>query len=262
MSYAIAIDRGMFRANGSNPVRLHRGLGDAGTTAFTLGSPLATGGAVLGGAALSSAGITAASLATAGITAGVGLVIAAIALWLGRRGPKQKVATTQIVNEAAPLLQQNLDAWNACPKGCADQSAALNAALQVWYAVVNACCNTSLGDPGHSCMDDRLPAGVAFQCQPGAFHVVGNGMYDWFFYYILPILNDPQAAGCCPPQIYYDPAGQSPVAMPACAPNTASAGGAAAAIAALTGAGSIAGIPLEGWILIATALGLLLWSVS
>ncbi len=118
---------------GTHPVYLHRrGIGDNAQTAFTLGTPLATGGAIVGEAALTT-GVTSVSLATAGITAGVGLVIAAIALWLGRRGPKQKVATTTIVNEAEPLLRQNLAAWNSSPKGCADQAAALNAALQVWY---------------------------------------------------------------------------------------------------------------------------------
>lgn len=234
-----------------------RGLGaDPGQTAFSLGAPILSGGGVLAGAALSTAGVTAASLATAGITAGVGLVVAAIALWLGRRGPKQKVATTTIVNEAAPLLQQNLDAWNASPKGCADQAAALNAAMQVWYAVVSACANPSLGDPGHSCLDDRLPAGVQFNFN--SFNIVGNGMYDWFNYYILPILNDPAAQGCCPTQIYYDPNGQVRVPMPACNPSLASAKGAAAAIAALGGGGSFSVSSL----LIPAALLALLWAVS
>lgn len=235
------------------------GMGaDTGQAALSLGAPLGSGGAILGSAALSASGITAASLATAGITAGVGLVVAAIALWLGRRGPKQKVATTQIVNEAEPLLQQNLAAWNASPKGCADQAAALNAALQVWYAVVNACCNQALGDPGHSCMDDRLPSGVQFTCQPGAFHVVGNGRFDWFNLYVLPILNDPAAAGCCPGQVYYDPAGQSPVPMPRCAPNAQSAAGAAAALSALAGGNSLNFKSL----LIPVALLALLWAAS
>jgi len=228
------------------------GLGaSAGQTALTLGTPLASGGAILGGAAASAAGITSASLITAGVTAGIGLIAAAVALWLGRAGPKQNVATTSIVNEAEPLLKQNLAAWQASPKGCADQATALANALQVWYAVAHSCAQPSLGDPGHSCLDDRLPQGVTFNYN--TFNIVGNGMWDWFAWYVMPILNDPAAQSCCPPQIYYDPNGTAPVPMPPCVQST-SAGN---LLSQLTGVGSSS----FDWttLLIPAALILLIW---
>lgn len=230
-----------------------RGLGaDPGQTALSLGTPLASGGVAIGTAAMSTAGITTASLITAGVTAGIGLVAAAVALWLTRKGPKQNVATTSIVNEAEPLLRQNLAAWNASAKTCADQQTALSSALQVWYAVCHACAQPSLGDPGHSCLDDRLPQGVEFSYN--TFNIVGNGMWDWFGWYVMPILTDPAVQGCCPAQIFYDPNSTAPVPMPQCVQ-----GGA--------GAESSSTIPLLGGLslsalLIPAALLAVLWWVS
>ena len=255
--------RGVFQPIGSHIVRTHpvrRGVGaDPGQTAFTLGTPLAGGAGILGGAALTSTGITAGALATAGITAGIGLVAAAIALWMSRKGPKQNVITTGFVNQAEPLLQQNLAAWNASPKDCANQTAAVQNFQQIWNAVVGACANPDLGDPGHSCMDDRLPSGVTFNTgSPANFNIVGNGMYDWFSYYLDPILNDPAAAGCCPPQPCYDPACTSLVPLPPCTPSAQSA---AAGSSSSAGAGSVAGIP-AAWLLIGAALLVGLWVMS
>ena len=245
-------------AIGSQLVRMNRGgLGETSTQITqAITAPVLGAGSVLGAAAVTT-GVTAASLATAGITAGVGLIAAAVTLWLNRAGPKQNVATTGIVNQAEPLLQQNLAAWQSSNKTCADLTTCVSNFQQVWNAVVAACCQTSLGDPGHSCMDDRTPSGVTFTCYPGQFHIVGDGMYDWFAYYLLPIINDPEIpAGCCPPQACYDPNCQSPVSMPACTPS------AAGAVSSVLGSvSSLAGIP-SSWLLMAAAALLLLWVVS
>ena len=130
----------------------------------------------------------------------IGAVVAGtvslISSWLNRVGPKQKVATTEVVNQAEPLLQANLAAWNASPKTCADQEACLAAFDVIWSAVVQHCAVPEMGDPGHSCVDDRMPEGVEFEWN--TLHLVGNGRWNWFSYYRDPIANDPAAADCCP----------------------------------------------------------------
>jgi len=207
-----------------------------------------------GGAVATSVGTSAAvGFLTGGpIGAAIGAITASVQALLTRVGPKQNVATTNIVNQAEPLLQQQLAAWNASTKNCNEQAQCVTNFQNIWNAVCNACAQPSLGDPGHSCLDDRLPAGVKFAYN--TFNIVGNGMFDWFHLYLFPILNDPAVAGCCAPQACYDPLCTAPVAMPACVPSVASAAGAIAA-------GSVAGIPLS-YILIAAAVALGLWVIS
>lgn len=120
------------------------------------------------------------ALAAAGASAAipfVGPAIAGITLLIGlftKRGA-QKEATTKIVNDAEPLLKQNLEAWNSSSKTVAEQQQALANFNAVWQQVVAACSNTSYGDPGHWCIDDRNR----------------GGKWDWFSYYYDPIANDP-----------------------------------------------------------------------
>ena len=237
----------------------HRGMGaDPGQISLSLGAPVATGGAIVGTAAATT-GITAATLATAGITAGVGLVIAAIALWMSRKGPKQNVITTGYVNQAEPLLRQNLAAWNASPKDCANLQACVQNFQTVWNEVVQACAQSALGDPGHSCIDDRLPAGVTFNTgAPASFNIVGNGMYNWFDYYLAPILNDPALASlpCCPPQACFDPACTAPYPMPSCNPSTV-----AGSVSSAAGAGA-SGFSIGALLVPALLVGFGLWVMS
>jgi hypothetical protein len=157
----------------------YRGLGVSGQSAFGQ-SLLASGQGFAAGGPIGA------------VVAGVASLIHS---WLSRVGPQQNVATTVIVNQAEPLLQQNLAAWNASSKNCNEQATCLAAFDAVWAAVVANCAIPELGDPGHSCIDDRLPAGVEFEYN--TFHLVGNGMWNWFAYYRDPIANDPAAASCC-----------------------------------------------------------------
>lgn len=178
------------------------GASVAASTGVTLGAGAVTG--VLAGlhAAGAIGGTAAAGVAAGALTFGIGAAAALVMAFLSRQGPKQKVATTQIVNQVEPLMQQNVAAWNASDKTCADQAVALANFDALWNSVVNACANPALGDPGHSCLDDRLPAGVQFNYN--TFNIVGNGMYNWFSYYRDPIANDPAAQGCCPvPPCYF-----------------------------------------------------------
>lgn len=170
-----------------------------GATAGQIGLQLGSAGAT--GAA--TAALTTASIATAAVTAGIGAVAVLVMAFLSRKGPQQKVLTTQVVNQVEPLLKQNLAAWNASSKSCADQAVCLAHFDVLWNEVVQSCADPSLGDPGHSCIDDRLPSGVQFEYN--TFHLVGNGKWNWFSYYRDPIANDPAAQGCCPQPACYFP---------------------------------------------------------
>ena len=207
-----------------------RGLGDAGQLGVTLGGSAVTG--VLAGlhAAGAIGGTVGAGIAAGAVSFGIGAVAALALAFLNRKGPKQKVATTQIANEIEPLLQQNLAAWNASAKTCADQAVALATFDSLWNSLVNACAQPSLGDPGHSCIDDRLPVGVEFEWN--TFHLHGNGMWNWFAYYRDPIAN--ALPNCCQLEPCYFP-GCQPKQIGQCAP--AQSETAAAVSAIFSGAG-------------------------
>ena len=232
----------------------HRGLGASvvASTGVTLGTSAAAG--VLTGlhAAGAIGGSIGAGVAAGALSFGIGAVAALALAFLSRQGPKQKVATTQIANQVEPLMQQNLAAWNASAKTCADQAVALATWDSLWNSLVNGCANPSLGDPGHSCIDDRLPAGVQFEYN--TFHLVGNGMYNWKAYYRDPIANDPAAAGCCPTDACFYPNCTPPASS--CVPQS---GASAAAGVTLPG-----GISLSSLAIPAALLALLwaLWAVS
>jgi hypothetical protein len=188
----------------------------------------------------------------------IGAVVAGVASlihsWISRVGPQQNVASTLIVNEAEPLLRQNLAAWNASSKNCNEQATCLAAFDAVWNAVVQNCALPELGDPGHSCIDDRLPAGVEFDFN--TFHLVGNGMWNWFAYYRDPIANDPAASNCC--QL-------DPCYFPSCVPtqhgNCAAAGVTDTAAGAQTFLAPAGGVNWGALLLPALLVGAI-WAVS
>ena len=226
------------------PIR-SRGMGaTAGQIGLQLGS--------VGASGASMAALTGASIAASAVTAGIAAVAILVMALLSRKGPAQKVATTNIVNQVEPLMRQNLAAWNASAKTCADQAAALANFDALWGEVVANCAQSSLGDPGHSCLDDRLPAGVKFAYN--TFNINGNGMYDWFSYYRAPIENDPAAQGCCPVPACYFP-GCVP-ASTGCVPQSASSGANAVAGVTLPGGMSLSALAIPA------ALLALLWAVS
>lgn len=136
-------------------------------------------GATTAGAALtlpavqSALGISAAAAGFA--TLGIGAAAAAVIMWLNRKGPKQKIATTEIVNEAEPILKQNLQIFLAGEKTDEAKEYAIAVFNKVWASVVAACSAASLGEPGKRCVEDR---------QRG-------GKWDWFSYYYDPIMAVP-----------------------------------------------------------------------
>lgn len=99
-----------------------------------------------------------------------GIAMAAIAL-LNRKGPKQKEATTKIVNDAAPILADNLQAFMQGEKTPEAKEWALAIFDKTWQAVVEACSQPQFGNPGKACVEDR---------QRG-------GKLDWFKLYREPI---------------------------------------------------------------------------
>ena len=159
----------------ANIIAEARGLGDA-SGAISQGVSLGAGATstALSTAAVQSAlGISAAAAGFA--TLGIGAAAAAVIMFLNRKGPKQKIASTKIVDDAEPILRQNRDVFLAGDKTDEAKEYALAVFNQVWASVVAACSDQSLGNPGKACVADR---------QRG-------GKWDWFSYYYDPIANTP-----------------------------------------------------------------------
>lgn len=132
----------------------------------------------IAGATVSTASALGAGWATAAIPI-VGPVIAGVTIGLsmlfGRKGPKQKVATTKIVDAVEPELKKNVEGYLAGARNVSSQAQALANFDAGWQYVVEHCDIPEMGDPGKRCVSDR---------QRG-------GQWDWFSYYRDPIANDP-----------------------------------------------------------------------
>lgn len=133
------------------------------STGTAIGTPLVIGAlGIKGGAAATTAGGAAvgASVAAAAVTAGVALAGVAVMAWISsaRRRGAQKVAATSIVDEAAPYLQDNLDAWKRGPRTLADTVAALEYAQAAFDYIRSeeGCGNRQLGSAGERCIAERV----------------------------------------------------------------------------------------------------------
>jgi hypothetical protein len=140
-----------------------------GTAAGTVAAPIA-------GAAIAGTGAMTAATATALVGGGIALVTLAVIAFLNRKGPKQKVATTQMVNEVEPLLKRNVDEYLAGPRTPESQAQALKNFDDVWTWLTSsqACGSPDMGNPGKACISDRSR----------------GGKWDWHVYYRDPIAND------------------------------------------------------------------------
>jgi hypothetical protein len=117
------------------------------------------------------------------IGAGVAGVALALTAWFNRKGPRQKIQTTEIVNELEPMLLNNLNAYKAGPHTVSSQAQALAVFDAVWDAMVEACRQEQYGEPGKRCVSDR---------QAGACEWKDAGeCWNWFVGYRDPIANDP-----------------------------------------------------------------------
>lgn len=114
-------------------------------------------------------------LAGGPIGAGVAAAISALQLLFSRKGPKQKTATTAIVNQVEPILKQNLAGYLAGPRTVSSQTVALGVFDAGFAYVVEYCDIPQMGAPGKACVSERSP----------------GGKWDWYAYYRDPIANDP-----------------------------------------------------------------------
>lgn len=139
-------------------------------------------GVGVGVAALLGSGAAKAAIPVVG--AAIAGATIAISLWKARKGPYQKVATTQIVNEAEPILQENLKAYMEGPRTFEAQAWALQNFDDVWSQVLALCGDPKMGKPGERCISERQRGGSAPWCP------TGTGC-DWFVLYRDPIAQDP-----------------------------------------------------------------------
>lgn len=151
------------------------GFGNTGSTIVssvggvtqTVGLSLAKAGLIAGpaGAIVSAVG---ALVALAGTIAG--------ALHIGEGCGQTCIQATQIVNQAEPLLQQNLAAYE---NGQLDQATALNNFDQVWGAVQTACKQIP-GAAGSNCVSDRQAGSCKWKGSDGQ-------CWNWFVGYRDPL---------------------------------------------------------------------------
>jgi len=160
----------------------------------------------------SIAGAAAGSVASAvtgipGLSALVSLAGGAIAGLIEGCGSTCTEASN-VVNQAEPLLQQNLSAYLSipAPRSQAAQQQAQENFNQVWQAMVNACSSPSLGSAGQNCIADREQGACHYKTSPGGWQQNSDGTWsyvypgasgsgdtcwNWFVGYLDPITEDP-----------------------------------------------------------------------
>lgn len=122
--------------------------------------------ALAGPVGIAVGGIVAAAAAIAGV------------LGVGSGCGQTCVQATSIVNQAEPILRQNLAAYQS---GQIDQATAISNYNQVWQSVLTACAAIP-GVAGQNCVGDR---------QQGACHykdATGN-CWNWYVGYYVPLLT-------------------------------------------------------------------------
>jgi hypothetical protein len=141
------------------------------TEKLILSAPQIAGATVSTAAALNAGWATAIIPVIGPIIAGVTI---GLSMLMARKGPKQKVATTEIVDKVEPLLRQNVDAYlaNPTPDGQRQAIENFNAG---WQYVVEHCGIPEMGNPGRNCITERDR----------------GGKWDWFALYADPIVNTP-----------------------------------------------------------------------
>jgi hypothetical protein len=138
-------------------------------------APSIAGGILTAGGSSSIAAAAWGTLAIPVIGAAVAGVTIGLTLLFARKGPKQKVATTKIVDQVEPLLEENLQGYLNGPRTRAAQEQALQNFLAGWQFVVEHCDIPEMGEPGKRCVSERAR----------------GGKWDWFALYYDPIANDP-----------------------------------------------------------------------
>lgn len=152
----------------------------------------AIAGSVIGAAAASGAAWATAAIPVVGpIIAGVTLGLTAL---FGRKGPKQKLATTAIVNELEPKLRDNVTGYFNIRTASAKAQALANFDA-AWQWLVQNCATEQYGDPGQHCVADRDRNACVWHRGPNDpwqqyDNVVPGECWNWWKGYRDPIAND------------------------------------------------------------------------
>lgn len=138
-------------------------------------------------ATLKTAGSLGVGWATAAVPI-VGPIVAGVTIGLSflfaRKGPKQKVATTQIVDQVEPLMMENLNGYLNGPRTRESQLQALANFDAGWQFIVEHCQIPEMGSPGQRCVTDRQSGSCVWRDAQGE-------CWNWFKGYRDPIANDP-----------------------------------------------------------------------
>jgi hypothetical protein len=148
-----------------------------------MSAPAITGGVLTAGGTSSIAATAWGALAIPIIGAAVAGATIGLMLLFSRKGPRQKVATTEIVNKVEPLLQDNLRGYLEGPRTVESQRQALENFTAAWQYVLDHCGIPEMGEPGQRCISERQQGGSAPWCP------TSTGC-DWFTLYRDPIAND------------------------------------------------------------------------
>lgn len=131
-----------------------------------------------------AAPVIAASAAGGPVTLAISLAITgvttAIKLFLSRKGPKQKEATSSYANEIESYMVANLRAFSeSTNKNYASKQQALQNFDELWARLASFCGDPQMGKPGRNCIEERDNI-------PGSS--TGND-WNWFKLYRDPIAN-------------------------------------------------------------------------
>ena len=167
------------------------GLGD--TKQLVMSVPSIVGEALTAGGSNSIAVTLWSTAATPVIGAVVAGVTIGLMLLMNRKGPRQKVATTQVVDGVEPFMRDNLQGYFAGPRTVSSQAQALANFDAGWQYIVEHCAIPEMGNPGQACVNDRKQGACTWR-EAGA-------CWNWFIGYRDPIANDvPNADPLIPQQ--------------------------------------------------------------
>lgn len=178
------------QASYAERARMGLGQASAGQVGLQVGSTVASAVTPKVAAVLASKGIFGVTSAAhmvpivGSIAAGI---IMGITAWMNRKGPRQKTATTEIVNQAEPKMRENLEAYLNGPRTLQAQAVHLAMFDDFWQFVLTNCGQKEMGAPGERCISERERGGEAPWC-PTPDH---RGC-DWFTLYRDPIEFDEQ----------------------------------------------------------------------
>lgn len=168
---------------------------DPGMQSIILSAPAIAGSVLTIGGTSSS---IAAGLWGAAAIPVIGAIVAGVTLGLtalfARKGPKQRLATTAIVNELEPKLRDNVTGYFAIRTKSAQAQALANFDA-AWQWLIEHCAIEQYGDPGQHCVSDRdrnaclwrRGEGDPWQQYDG---VLPGECWNWFKGYRDPIAND------------------------------------------------------------------------